>query len=73
VQAGGGSPANALTSEARENPLRQAGASIDLVDQRLRSMGVGAVGDDDRDPAQEAGDAEEAAELDDPPLPPGGG
>jgi TolB-like protein len=73
VQAGGGSPSNALTSEARDNPLRQAGASIDLVDQRLRSMGVGAVGDDERDPVQEAGDAEEAAELDDPPLPPGGG
>jgi TolB-like protein len=73
VQAGGGRPSNALTSEARENPLRPAGASIDLVDQRLRSMGVGAVGGDDRDPAQEAGDAEQATELDDPPLPPGEG
>ncbi len=70
VQAGGGSPSNALASEARENPLRETGASIDLVDQRLRSMG--ATGGD-RDPAEESSTAEKAAELDDPPPPPGEG
>jgi TolB-like protein len=72
VRAGGGSPSNALTSAARDNPLRPTGASIDLVDQRLRSMGASA-GAEDRDPAEEGRTAEEAAELDDPPLPPGGG
>jgi len=71
VQAGGGSPSNALASEARENPLRETGASIDLVDQRLRSMGASTGGD--RDPAEESSTAEKAAELDDPPPPPGEG
>ena len=76
VQAGGGSQADALTSAAREEPLRETVSSVDLVNQRLRSMGVGVDGpadDEERDPAQEFGEAEEESELDDPPAPPSGG
>lgn len=77
VQAGGGSQAEALTSAAREDPLEETVSSVDLVNQRLRSMGVGVDGGagdgDDRDPAQEFGEAEEETELDDPPAPPSGG
>jgi len=71
TQAGGGSASNALSSADSEDPLQQTGASVGLVDQRLRNMGVDP--GDGRDPAQEAGDAEAAATLDDPPRPPGQG
>jgi len=73
TQAGGGSASNALTSAEQEEPLQQTESSTDLVDQRLRNMGVDAL--EGRDPAQEAGDAEEERTLDDPPSPPseGGG
>jgi len=76
TQAGGGDAANALTSAEQEDPLQQTGSTTDLVNQRLRNMGVdGMTEEEERDPAQESGDAEEAAELDDPPDPPaeGGG
>ena len=77
TQAGGGNPSNALTSAEQDDPLQQTGTTTDLVDQRLRHMGIDVESDDDgeRDPAQEAGDADEAATLDDPPRPPseGGG
>jgi TolB-like protein len=75
TQAGGGSASNALSSAEQEDPVQQTGSETDLVDLRLQNMGVDAITEEDgeRDPAQEAGDAEEAAELDDPPSPPSGG
>jgi len=77
TQAGGGDASNALTSAEQEDPVQQTGSTTDLVDRRLRNMGVDVLTGEEgeRDPAQEGGDAEEAAELDDPPAPPaeGGG
>ena len=80
VQAGGGSQAEALSSaEGEGGGQQQSGSSINLVDQRLQSMGAGTGsmmtgdGEAERDPAQESTEAEEENVLDDPPSPPSSG
>lgn len=82
IQAGGGSPDQALASASgggQQGGQQAGGGGLNLVNQRLQSMGAGTSalqGDGtDRDPAQEAGNAETDSELDAPPPPPptGGG
>jgi TolB-like protein len=85
VQEGGGSQGEALSSASDGGGGQQSSSqsSVNLVDQRLRSMGAGtgaATTDDggsggevNRDPVQETETAEEESDLDDPPSPPSGG
>lgn len=78
IQQGGGSQGEALSSASGEGGQQQSSeSSVNVVDQRLQSMGAGpgaTVGDDgERDPAQESETAEEESDLDDPPEPPSGG
>lgn len=73
MEMGGGTPEDAVANEAGGEG---SDGSINVVEERLKNMGAGAnsaMGDEDRDPAQEAGSAENAAELDDPPRPPSSG
>jgi TolB-like protein len=80
LNAGGGSQSKAL-SQAPSEDVPQPQSTVDPMQQRLRSLGVGptraagADGEGSRDPAQETQAAEEST-LDDPPDPPsapGGG
>lgn len=77
VETGGGSTEDALASEqGDQDGGQQSESSIDVVDQRLQSMGAGPSGttsEDERDPAQETETGEEEGELDDPPEPPSSG
>ena len=77
VEAGGGSQRDALANaeEGNSGENTAPSESINLVNQRLRNMGVipaGGPGDDERDVAQEAETAEESLDLDGPPDPPSG-
>lgn len=76
MQQGGGSPENALASEVGDGAQQPTNSSINVLDERLQNMGASSTGlteEEDRDPAQEAGTAENATELDDPPEPPSSG
>lgn len=84
MEAGGGSGENALANaEGDGTTSGEDSGTIDLVDQRLQSMGASpsgtttdedeAGGDADRDPAQESATADEESSLDDPPSPPDSG
>ena len=85
VQEGGGSQGEALSSASGGEGGQQSSSqsSVNIVDQRLQSMGAGtgaATTDDggsggevNRDPAQETETAEEESDLDDPPSPPSSG
>jgi TolB-like protein/Tfp pilus assembly protein PilF len=82
VQQGGGSQGEALSSAAGEGGGQQSSqSSVNVVEQRLQSMGAGTGatttgddgGDGGRDPAQESETAEEESDLEDPPSPPSGG
>ncbi len=77
MQAGGGSPGDAVASAEGEDggqDGQSTDSSVDLVDQRLQSMGAGTnpapsdddEGGDERDPAQES----DSAPLPDAPEPP---
>lgn len=73
LEAGGGSPEQALSSESEETIAEGGEGEIDLVQQRQESMGAGTsgLGEEERDPSQESETAEEATKLEDPPDPPG--
>jgi len=80
AQQGGGSQGKALSNASGDGEGQQQSSesSVNVVDQRLQSMGAGpgaAGGEGERDPAQESETAEEESDLDDPPEPPpsGGG
>ena len=78
IQQGGGSQGEALSSAGGEGGQQQSSeSSVNVVDQRLQSMGAGpgatVGGEGERDPAQESETAEEESDLDDPPNPPSSG
>jgi len=76
VESGGGSQSKALANATEGGDgSTDASSSVNLMDQRLQSLGAspGALdggGDPERDPAQEEANADEASTLDPPPEPP---
>jgi TolB-like protein len=75
VQSGGGSQSKALANAGQGEGPGSLGPTINLMDQRLQSLGASpqSLGEErggDRDPAQEATNADEASTLDPPPPPP---